>query len=387
MKKVGIQAIAINCALGSDLNIIWENICQGHSPGMSASSKYLPTVLGHVEFKSQQISADFDSRINQLLISAFKQVESQYKSLIKNVNSDRIGIVLGTSTSAVDELEAAVKSYDDNKQWPQNYQSYYQRMGCVTECLADYLSVSGPAMSISTACSSSAKAIVTAKKWLNQGVCDVVITGGVDVLCELTVKGFHSLGALSDELTNPFSQNRKGINIGEGVALMILTTESAPVNILGTGLSSDAHHISAPDPSGQGAIDAMKFALIDANLKADDIDYINLHGTGTIQNDAMESLAVNAVFGDDTPCSSSKALIGHTLGAAGALELALTALSMSEINHAGQYLPHYYDQQFDSQLSPIKLVSQNNSLGRPRHCLSNSFAFGGNNAVVILGGA
>lgn len=385
MNKVGIQALAMNCALGSDLGTIWQQAIKGESPGMQPSERYVKTVLGQIEYNQQALTTEFDCRINHILIDTFQQIKTDYQELIQGVEPTKIGVVLGTSTSAVDELESAIKLLDTTQQWPDSYQPHMQRMACVSECLADYLSVSGPTLSISTACSSSAKAIITAKKWLNQGVCDVVVAGGIDVVCELTVKGFHSLGALSDELTNPFSSNRKGINIGEGVSLMLLSKDKAEVNVIGTGVSSDAHHISAPDPTGSGAIKAMKMALKEAKIEAKDIDYINLHGTGTPQNDAMESLAVNTVFGDQTPCSSSKALIGHTLGAAGALELGLTALSMSAINKSGQFLPHFNDQQIDPELASTHLVSADNTLGVPRNALSNSFAFGGSNAVVILG--
>lgn len=385
MNQVGIHALAMNCALGSGLNTIWQNALSGHSPGMKPSDRYVPTILGQVEFQKQNLQPAFDCRINHMLIQAFQQLKGDFERLTQSTKATRIGVVLGTSTSAVDELEAAIKRLDSNHEWPQRYQAHMQRMACVSECLADYLSISGPTLSISTACSSSAKAIITAKNWLNQGLCDVVIAGGVDVICELTVKGFHALGALSDDLTNPFSINRKGINIGEGVSLMLLSNEPAQVNVVGTGISADAHHISAPDPSGKGAISAMSCALTEAGIEPEDIDYINLHGTGTPQNDAMESLAVQSLFGSSTPCSSSKTLMGHTLGAAGALELGLTALSMSTSNQTGQYLPHFYDQQADPKLSTLNLVQVNNDLGRPKLALSNSFAFGGNNAAVVLG--
>lgn len=385
MNQVGIHALAMNCALGSDLDTIWQNAISGHSPGMKPSDRYVPTVLGQVALQKQILNPAFDCRINHILIHAFQQIKKDFERLTQGIKSTRIGVVLGTSTSAVDELEAAIQSLDSSNEWPQRYQAHMQRMACVSECLADYLSISGPSLSISTACSSSAKAIITGKNWLNQSLCDVVIAGGVDVICELTVKGFHALGALSDELTNPYSINRKGINIGEGTCLMILSKETAEVNVVGTGISADAHHISAPDPSGKGAISAMSCALNEAAITAKDIDYINLHGTGTPQNDAMESLAVQSLFGLNTPCSSSKALVGHTLGAAGVLELGLTALSMSTSNQTGQYLPHFYDQQTDPKLAALNLIPVNNDLGRPKLALSNSFAFGGNNAAVVLG--
>lgn len=247
----------------------------------------------------------------------------------------------------------------------------------------------GPAMTVSTACSSANKAFASAKRWLNAGLCDAVICGGVDVLSQLTLRGFESLGALSNEKTQPFSRNRKGINIGEAAALFILTNEDSEFSLLGVGESSDGYHISSPDPSGAGACAAMQAALDDAGLEAAEIDYINLHGTGTLQNDPMEAHAIHRVFGKraaDIACSSSKAKVGHTLGISGAVELGFTLLSMSrQYNRQGDYLPHSYDGQFAEDILPLNLVVSENGLGRPRYALSNSFAFGGSNATLIVG--
>ncbi len=382
---VGIQAMAMNCALGKDLSTIWKNTVGGHSPGMQKNDRWLPTFTGHAAVDDHDLLSPFNTRINHLLLTTLSQMENQLQTVLSGVDPQRVGIVLGTSTSSVDVFEDALAQRDQLGHWPESYQPHFQRMACVSEFLAQHLTTSGPAISISTACSSSAKAIITAKNWLNMDMCDVVIAGGVDVLCQLTLRGFDALGALSDQPCLPMSQNRAGINIGEGCALFVLTQEMAELNVLGTGTSSDAHHISAPDPSGQGAIKAMTSAIQDAGIEASQMDYVNLHGTGTIQNDAMESKAVNHLFGPQIQCSSSKSLMGHTLGAAGALELGLTALSMSNINNNNSYIPHVYDGFYDQDIMPLNCVPVGNELGKPRFALSNSFAFGGSNAALVLG--
>lgn len=388
MSAVGIHAMGINCSLGNGLPVVWKNIQAADQSVLQFDTGMLfgePTYLGRAEVPTLKLTPEFNYRVNHLLVSVFQQIEADFQRLIQSVPSHRIGVVLGTSTAGVDGFEQALTSYQDNQQWPSDYVVHQQRMGSVSAFLADYLAISGPRLSISTACSSGSKALLAAKRWLQQDICDVVIAGGVDVLCQLTVNGFHALGALSDQPGLPFSANRKGINIGEGAALMVLTREKAALNLLGGGESSDAHHISSPDPSGQGAIRAMQGALNDAGLEPDQIDYINLHGTGTLQNDAMESLAVHKLFGADVSCSSTKSLTGHTLGAAGAIEAVLSAMSMSEINQDNTHLPHVFDDDYDDQLKPLQLVKPGLEMARPKTILSNSFAFGGSNAAIILG--
>ena len=388
MSAVGIHAMGINCSLGNGLSAVWKNIQAADQSVLKFDTSMLfgePTFLGRAEVPVVELMPEFNYRVNHLLVSVFQQIESEYQRLIQSIPAHRIGVVLGTSTAGVDGFEQALTSFQDTLKWPSDYVVHQQRMGSVSAFMADYLDITGPRLSISTACSSGSKALLSAKRWLQQGICDVVITGGVDVLCQLTVNGFHALGALSDKPNIPFSANRTGINIGEGAALMLLSRQKAALNLLGGGESSDAHHISSPDPTGQGALSAMQKALSDAGLEPQQIDYINLHGTGTAQNDAMESLAVNELFGANTSCSSTKGLTGHTLGAAGAIEAVLSALSMTEVNKHNIHLPHVFDGYYDEQLKPLQLVKPGQEMTRPMNILSNSFAFGGSNAAIILG--
>ena len=211
-------------------------------------------------------------------------------------------------------------------------------------------------------------------------ICDAVLVGGVDARCDFALNGFNALGALSKKHTNPFSVNRDGINLGEGAALFIMEKGCCGIKLLGIGESSDAYHLTSPDPNGSGAISCMKNALSDANLKPGDIDFINMHGTGTIANDAMESLAVNTVFGEDVLCASTKPLTGHTLGAAGAISMGLSWLML-------QYdfiIPHVFDGVYADDCARVHLSGKNENKEINR-ILCNAFAFGGSNASLIMG--
>jgi 3-oxoacyl-[acyl-carrier-protein] synthase-1 len=207
----------------------------------------------------------------------------------------------------------------------------------------------------------------------------------VDSLCRLTVNGFDALDSVSGTTCNPMSRNRNGINIGEAASLFVMSREAGPVCLSGVGESSDAHHISAPHPEGVGARSAIESALSDAALSPEQIGYINLHGTATPQNDSMESRAVTQVFTKAPPCSSTKPLTGHTLGAAGALE---AAFSWFTVTGDGRLPVHWWDGEADEQLPELMLVQPGQTLAQaPKHVLSNSFAFGGNNITLILSAA
>ena len=327
------------------------------------------------------------SRNNALLLAALAQILDEVHEAITRFGADRVAVVLGTSTSGIGESEAAWRHHHAEGQWPDGFDLRQQEIGSPALMLAELLGLGGPAHVISTACSSSAKALASAARMLDAGLCDAVITGGADSLCDFTVAGFEALESVSAARCNPMSAARCGINIGEAAALFVLTREPMQANavqLAGWGETSDAHHVSAPEPSGAGALAAMQAALQRAGLAPDAIDYINLHGTATPLNDAMESRAVAALFGLETPCSSTKPLTGHTLGAAGALEAAICWLTLAQ-NPASQLPPHWWDGERDADLPLISLVRPGAGIERaPRAVLSNSFAFGGSNASLIL---
>jgi 3-oxoacyl-[acyl-carrier-protein] synthase-1 len=326
------------------------------------------------------------------LLEAALQIRDDIDQAIQTYGRGRIGIVLGTSTSGIDEASRGMTSYLRDHQFPAGYDYQQQELGAPANFLADWLQLSGPAYVISTACTSSARALMSAQRLLDLGLCDAVLCGGVDSLCKLTLNGFSALEAVSEQRCNPFSVNRNGINIGEAAALFLMSNSAngyPPIALLGGGASSDAHHISAPEPSGRGALQAMDKALSRAHLCPEQIGYLNLHGTATQHNDAMESLAVATLFPGGVLCSSTKPMSGHTLGAAGALEAAFCWLSLAADNTEHALPPHVWDGQADPELPALKWATAADRLDQtvPRCLMSNSFAFGGNNVSLIIGDA
>jgi len=326
------------------------------------------------------------SRNNALALAALAQIRAEVDAAVARFGAAHVGVVIGTSTSGIGESEAAWRAQHGTSAWPPGFDLRQQEIGSPALMLAELLDLRGPAHVVSTACSSSAKALASAARLLDAGLCDAVIVGGADSLCDFTVAGFEALESVSAARCNPMSANRGGINIGEAAALFLLTREpqsEAATRLAGWGETSDAHHVSAPEPSGAGALAAMQAALRRARLEPAAIDYLNLHGTATRLNDAMESRAVAELFGTATPCSSTKPLTGHTLGAAGALEAALCWLVLNDGEH--RLPPHWWDGARDAELAPITLVAPGQRAARtPQAALSNSFAFGGSNAALVL---
>lgn len=327
----------------------------------------------------------YDLRCNRVLKYLVDKLD------LSGFEKDEIGIVIGTTNSGIQEFEDS-----ENK--------HYAELGNPAEFLKWYLGTKNYAASVSTACTSGTKAFSTAVKLLQNDVCKVVIAGGIDTLAAMPSYGFHALEVLSHEKSNPFSKNRDGISLGEGGALFVLTkdvkmqkcldvksitnvgrickSENEIVALLGIGETSDAYHSATPDPDGVQAVRAIQLALDDAGLKAEDIDYINLHGTGTVSNDLMEANAIYKVFGDNVPASSTKPFTGHCLGAAASIE----AFICYQILKGKRNLPiHKYDNEYDENLPKINLVNSNTENKKINTCMSTSFGFGGTNAVVIMG--
>jgi 3-oxoacyl-[acyl-carrier-protein] synthase-1 len=381
MKACYIQQVGAICALGSDLEAIGTQLFDtSQSPliytDFFSPGRPLPVgSVGALPFRA-------DTRNNALLASALEPLRETVEQLKARFGADRIGVILGSSTSGIAEGEAAVAHHVRTGSFPSDFRYGQQEMSAPSAYVADQLQVHGPSWTISTACTSGAKAMASGARLLELGVCDAVIVGGADSLCRLTVEGFMALSATSDVLCNPFSLNRRGINIGEAAALMILSREVSPVALVGVGETSDAHHISAPEPEGRGAAAAINAALDSAGLTASDIDYINLHGTATEQNDRMESLAVARVLGSDIPCNSTKPLTGHTLGAAGALEAVFCYLALTRSD--GKLPRTLWDGIVDPQLAPLTKFGASIANQPLRYAMSNSFAFGGNNISLIL---
>ncbi len=386
-----LNDLGILCPLGSNKKTIIASLMRGSLAGLSLSDGLIPgrsCVVGKVDANLPSIPRefkDFDCRNNRLLLAAYQQIETSVNRVIERFGRHRIGILLGTSTSGVEESELSLKYYRKHKAWPESYHYWQQQMGSPSEFLVRYLKLNGPASTVSTACSSSVNALAVARRMLRLDVCDAVIVGGADSLCQLTLQGFASLQSISESYSKPFSSDRDGINMGEGAALFLMSREKRGVKLAGIGCSSDAYHICAPDPSGAGASHAMQAALDDAELNPSTIHYLNLHGTATQQNDSMESKAVHRIFGDQVWCSSTKSMTGHMLGAAGAVELGFCWLVLAGFADPNQLPPQLYTQTIDPDLDSLKWVSNPIQDQVPAaHCMSNSFAFGGNNVSVII---
>ncbi len=385
-----INAVGMLNALGHNIEEIKFNLSKGYAPGVQLRKNWLQSedacVLAGVDVELPCIPehlAAHDSRNNRLLIAALQQIQPQLDVMINQYGQDRIAIILGTSTSGLAEADAFIDAHYQNKE-AEGYHYYQQELGDPSRFLAAYLSLTGPAYTISTACSSSARAILAGQRLIDAGIVDAAIVGGADTLSRMPINGFNSLEALSPTLCQPFAQNRTGISIGEAVSLLLLSRQPAKVAFLGGGESSDGYHMSAPDPDGNGAEKAIRMALNTARLKPEDIGYINLHGTGTPLNDAMESAVIHRIFGEQTPCSSTKQLTGHMLGAAGAGEAGLCWLILD--SQLSLPVNDFSMQPKDQCLPECGLLIEPVAL-KKAIILSNSFAFGGNNCTLIFGDA
>lgn len=390
--RVYLNDLGIVCALGEGAAQVRQALFAADAPRGVAISDAItpgrPIAVGYIRQPLPDISdrpLPLHGRNNALLSVAFAQIRDAADRAVARYGAERVAVILGTSTSGIGEAEQALPQWQANRQWPAGFHYSQQEIGAPSRFLVHESGARGPAWTISTACSSSAKALASAARLLRAGIVDAVIAGGADSLCRFTIEGFTALESVSPARCNPFSRNRNGINIGEGAALFLMTREPGPVHLAGWGESSDAHHISAPEPQGIGAIAAIRQALSRADVAAQQLDYVNLHGTATRQNDAMESRAVMAVLGGGVPVSSTKPLTGHTLGAAGAIEAGLCWLSMID-NPDALLPPHWWDGDGDPELPSLHFVQPGQRAPRPlRHVLSQSFAFGGSNAALLFG--
>ena len=340
---------------------------------------------------SDDLPAEHRSRNNQLLWHALAQIEPDIQAALARYGRHRVAVVIGTSTSGADENIPLFEHVSHGGGWADKpFNQLQHTMGAPAEFVAEVYGLQGLRYTVSTACTSGARALISAARLLRANLADAVICGGADTLSPLTINGFASLEVLSDGLANPFSARRNGINIGEAAAAFVMTRDAdfgGKMQLLGYGASSDAYHMSSPHPDGLGAVQAFQAALDHARLSPQDIGWINLHGTGTRHNDSMESRAVAQVFGSRTPCTSTKPSTGHTLGAAGALEAAFAwGIASRDTNPQGKLPPQLWDDHPDPELPAIALTDENSVWpSEKRIAASSSFAFGGSNAVLIIG--
>ena len=327
----------------------------------------------------------FDCRNNRLALMALARdgFETQVAQTVRRHGAQRIGIFIGTSTSGILATELGMRGACADGE-PQaltpDFYRHRHSMYSVTQLVREVLGLRGVAMTVSTACSSSAKVFAHAARAIEAGLCDAAVVGGVDTLALSTLYGFNALSLLSREPCRPFDANRDGISIGEaaGFALLDPLRDSAIV-LEGYGESSDAYHMSTPHPEGAGAAAAMREALACAGLEAGDIGYVNLHGTASRANDAAEDRAVHDVLGGRVAAGSTKGWTGHALGAAGIAEAIVCAIALAEA-----WIPGTLNCRSVDPAARSRIVID--SMPAPlRHVMTNSFGFGGNNCSLVLG--
>lgn len=380
-------------ALGRGVGTIFEALRQGRSGLTRCAFENVPldTWCGMVDGLDEPIAGElarFDGRNNRLALAGLRQdgFEQAVAEARARYGAGRVGLVLGTSTSGILETEHAYRRRDAvTGALPADYRfQYTHNLYATGDFVRHALQLEGPSMTVSTACSSSAKVFASASRWIETGLCDAVVVGGVDSLCRNTLFGFSSLELVAAEPCRPCAADRRGISIGEAAGFALLESPErarrhSGIALLGFGESSDAYHMSTPHPEGEGAALAMERALTSAALAPQAIDYINMHGTASQVNDAMESKAIVRVFGTRTPASSTKGWTGHALGAAGITEAVISALC---IRHG--FMPRNLNTTtLDPALAGELLLA--NREGPVRRVLSNSFGFGGSNASLILG--
>lgn len=374
---------------GADLEELYASLVSGDQSGI----KQYKTFSGDTFFaaridgsKLKPTSGRLDMKIIRIEGTALDQIGKTIEKAKSKYGEKRIAVCVGSCDNGTEFSIAGHKKYFENGAFPEDYTIEMQGADYVSTFIAEKYGLTGPVCTFSTACSSSAGALIKAAELIRSGFCDAAISGGIDIASDTTLVGFASLEAVSEDITNPFSQNRSGITLGDGAAFFVLSKEpldeSMPkICLLGYGESCDAHHMTSPDPSGIGAKKAIEKALSNAKIKPEEVDYVNLHGTGTKFNDSMEAKAVDAVFGAyKVHCSTTKPITGHTLGAAGALELAICFAAITN----NVLPPQIWDGVFDEEMPKLNFVNKNDNLYQTKICLSNSFAFGGANACLVI---
>lgn len=393
MKPLAVTDYTLASALGVGRAATLAALRDGRS-GLARKTfetAVLDTWIGEVEGVDAQALppalADFDCRNNRLAwlglqADGFAASVAQARA---RFGPRRIGVFLGTSTSGILQTELAYRRRDPatgalpaDFRYAQTHNTY-----SVVDFTRRVLELEGPSCAVSTACSSSAKVFGHAARLIELGVIDAAVVGGVDSLCLTTLYGFNSLELLSDDICRPWDAQRHGLSLGEAAAFALLERDAAAPQawLRGVGESSDGFHMSSPHPQGAGAVDAMQAALAQAGVVPGEIDYLNLHGTATPNNDSAEDLAVNAVFGDRLPCSSTKGATGHTLGAAGGVE---AAIAMLALQHG--LMPGGLNRRTPDAALRSRYLDANVEV-RLRLVASNSFGFGGSNACLVFGAA
>jgi len=390
--KVFVSGMGIISSLGIDVQENLDGLIKGKS-GVEPI-RHLKTLLsseliaGEVSYSDQELieiseikNTSGVSRASLLGLIAAKEAIKDVEIQDPNI---RTGIIVGTTADSMTNIELYLKDFLNNDNRNEFIES--QDWGASTEIIANELGISGYQTTINTACSSAANAIMTGARMIKHNLLDRVLVGGTDALSKVMLNGFHALMIVDPEVCKPFDRDRKGLNLGEGAAFLLLESEKLAqkkkviCELSGHGNANDAHHLTAQSPDGKGVAMAMELALAESNLEANDIHYINAHGTGSENNDLSEIRGLEKVFGSHAPAfSSTKPFTGHTLGSSGALEAVFSILSI-------QHQLIFPNLNFSHQMKETKLKPEKNLIRSQQinHVLSNSLGFGGNNTSLIF---
>ncbi len=392
MLPLAITAYSVVCATGYGHRELLAALRdrRGSLRPNDFTAEALPTWIGRVagleapEWNLPRHLAPWECRNNRLAWAGLNTDEfaAAAGAARQRYGARRIGLVMGTSTAAIDATEAFYRHLDNPEGIPPHLlQGELHTPHSLGDFVQRALALQGLCFTIATACSSSAKVFCQAERLMRLGLCDAVVVGGVDTLCNSVLYGFGALELLSPQACRPFAVDRRGLNLGEAAAFVLLERGASKLQLLGYGETSDAHHMSAPHPEGLGARVAIEQALARAGCRAEQIQYINLHGTATPKNDAVEARVVAEMFPASTRASSTKGWTGHALGAAGSLEAIITLLTLQ----TGVIPGTLNTTQLAAECGPQ--IRLENAAANVRYALSNSFGFGGSNCVLLFGRA
>lgn len=389
MSNIAVRRLTCTSALGRGMAAMHDALIQARSGLVAYDCPEAPleTFVGRTggleTVAFPEGFEEYDCRNNRLAEMALNEDGFMEAALaaVRAFGAEQVGVVLGTSTSGIGSTEQAYSDHAAGGEIPSpsGFAATHD-LASLSRFVARRLGATGPSYTISTACSSSTRSFSDGARLIAAGLCDAVIVGGVDSLCETSIRGFNALQLLSSRPCRPNDRDRDGISIGEagGFALLVRASADDPVVLAGIGESSDAYHMSSPHPEGKGAIAAMTAALETAGLTAGDIGYVNMHGTGSVFNDKVEDLSIAAVLGTATPCSSTKGFSGHTLGGAGILEAAVTLTALK-----GGFVPANLNLGNVDPAFRCRIVRETEQTAMT-HAMTNNFGFGGNNCVLIF---
>lgn len=392
MNKIYFSIPDVISAVGSG-NEFLSNILSGKT-GISYSDSFIKDKsipVGIVKDLSVSIKdiplklqlEEFNTRAVFMLMPLLVNLQDKVDALKRKYGSERIGISFGTTNPGMEENLEAFRYYHKTGDFSK-YSIHRNSLYNPARFCALFYDIKGPVFTISTACTSGIKAVIQGYRLIQSGLCDAVICGGSDSLNSLTVNGFNNLQILSDSNSNPFSRNRDGVNLGEASVLFLLTKdkEYSDIRIKSFSSNNDAFHITKQNPQSPYALKLL--SDLQKGMGDESIDYINLHATGTVPNDQVESFAINQVFGSNVLCSGIKQLTGHTLGVAGSLEAALCVLLADK--RETTLPPHIYDGEYDENISTVNLVKKDDTNKyKIQNTASLNFAFGGDNSAIAVG--